>query len=143
MISYLEEIEQELYDSNILVDSQPLRNFDAIVVKVNNLKGIYINSDKEFNTRDKAYLLGHEKAHIDSSSFYGFGSSRKTINRKEYRATCKHVLSQSRLNPREIKKDLQDGLQVYDIADKYDVSEMLVQDAIRVFKSKYWDKEND
>lgn len=140
-MTYLEKIEQKLQDERVLVLKEDLteRSFDAVTIKTNNITGIILD-DREYKPLEYGYILGHEKAHIDTDSFYKFSSTSKRRRSCEYKA-MKHQVLEAGLNPEDIKKDLENGLQAWEIADKYNVYEQLIIDAIEVFKVKYWNKE--
>ena len=139
-MTYQEKIEQQLYDNNIQVLRENLNKFDALTIKTGQATGIFLNSNFDYNKDTQAYLLGHEMAHVLTSSFYTFSNYTKRHRNAERKAMSKQVFDAG-LNPDKIKKDLQDGMQVWEIAYKYDLPEQLIYDAIDIFKCKYWDKE--
>lgn len=137
-MTYEEKIEQALQDSKVLIFKENLSNIDAITIKAAGVTGVFLK-DKEYEPIERGYLLGHEKAHIDTNSFYTFSSSSKHRQNCEFKS-MKHQVLDAGLAPNEIKKDLEQGLQAWEIADKYNVYEQLILDAIEVFKVKYWNK---
>lgn len=139
-MTYEEKIEQQLYDNKIQVYNANLNKFDALTIKTGQATGIFLNSNVDYEPSERAYLLGHEMAHVFTSSFYTFSNYQKRHKRVERKAMSKQVFDAG-LNPDKIKKDLQDGMQVWEIAGKYDLPEQLIYDAIDIFKCKYWDKE--
>lgn len=137
-MTYEEKIEQALHDDKVLIFKENLNSIDAITIRVAGTTGVFLK-DKEYAPLERGYLLGHEKAHIDTNSFYKFSSSSKHRKNCELKS-MKHQVLEAGLDPEQIKKDLEQGLQAYEIADKYNVYEQLILDAIEVFKVKYWNK---
>ena len=69
-MTYEEKIEQQLYDNNIQVLRENLNKFDALTIKTGQATGIFLNSNMDYDKDTQAYLLGHEMAHVLTSSFY-------------------------------------------------------------------------
>lgn len=103
-MTYLEKIEQKLQDDNVLVFKEDLteRSFDAVTIKTNNITGIILDN-REYKPLEYGYILGHEKAHIDTDTFYKFSSTSKRRRSCEYKA-MKHQVLEAGLNPEDIKK---------------------------------------
>lgn len=138
-LTKLEELEQELYDKGIQVLEEPITpNIDAVAIKCDNRYGIFLNAALELDSSKKEYLLCHELAHIETSSFYNFNNYKRTRKSKEMKAIKEHLRHYPEITPEQLKKHLENGLQVWDLAEIFNCDEDLIKDAIYYYTHKVW-----
>lgn len=130
----LEALEQYLYDNNISYFEKDLSDasFKSIIIKVFEKIGIFVN--KDLLTLDKIHFIRHELAHYNTSSFYGFNTSNKRINKQETKAInymCKNYLPLD-----QIKELFCKEYETYEIAEILNISELSVNDAIKYMYRK-------
>lgn len=122
----------EIADTNkISVYHYPLHPVKSISIP--NFIGIDV--DSLHTTIEEKELLAHELGHHIRNAFYKIHSPIETKRRMEERATRWAVLT---LVPaEELKKALHEGCtQIYQLAERFDVSDEFMIEAIRIHKLK-------
>lgn len=94
---------------------------------------IFFNKQMLKTSAEERVAKEHELAHIETGSLYCLGSSLQTRKRREYKAD-KHMI-QKVLPIKELKKALAQGLERWEIAEEYDVTEELVKRACQIYKN--------
>lgn len=131
MLTRLEKIEQELYESDIKVIYQELDSFDALTLKIDNTLILLDNS--RFKTEQEKYIiLSHEKVHAENPiTLYNFETS---LNKRKYRETkVNRQLYKELLPMNEFKALLEQEYNLNDIADMLDLPNDFVQEAYNYY----------
>ncbi len=118
-------------EENIKIDFFPMKKVKALSIP----RSIAINPNKINTNRELKEALAHELGHHMRNAFYTIHSSLETKKRQEERATRWAV--QTLVLAEEIKKAFKKGyVELWQLADYFDVSEEFMADAIRVHRLK-------
>ena len=118
-------------EENIKIDFFPMKRLKALAIP----HSIAINPNKIKTNRELKEALAHELGHHKRNAFYTIHSSLETRERQEERATRWAV--DALVPAEEIKKALKKGyVELWPLADYFDVSEEFMADAIRVHRLK-------
>lgn len=129
-----EELEQELFDSDIALSEYPLESINAFCLKYNNKDHICINKNKNFSNSDKYWIVEHEYSHIRTNSFYTVENSRLSIKRRELKANDDMV---TRLNlVASVINKLKQGLEKWEVADELNIPEGIIDYCLSYAKRK-------
>lgn len=138
LMTKLELLDQEIYDKGISVI-----NINTTTVKAASMRNS-IDSQKEnyaifFNPKlittriEERIIKEHELAHIETGSLYNLNTSTRARQRREYIADKQMI---KRMLPIEkFKKALFQGLEVWEIAEEFEVTEEVVNKAFKIYKN--------
>lgn len=117
---------------NIAVINHRMEN-KAIICEINKEYYIGLNYSKLDNSREEKEILAEELGHYKTNSLYNINSDEETVRKKEYRA---RKWAFSTLVPASalLKLEEEGCKYSYEIAEKLDLSEELVNTAYNYYK---------
>ncbi|MFV0399089.1 MAG: ImmA/IrrE family metallo-endopeptidase [Oscillospiraceae bacterium] len=121
--------------SEVTVDCFDMNDIGALSCRNNDGYFIAIDPFKLDSTREEKVRLAHELGHCATDSFYNKESIADVRSRHEYRADRWAV---EQLIPwEEMKEALDNGIiDVWELADHFDVTEEFIDTAIMVYKRR-------
>lgn len=135
----LEEIDQKLYDRGITIHNVELATTKAASMRQDSIDNedpgyaIFFNKKMMSCSAEERVAKEHELAHLETGSLYSLDTSLLARKRREYKAD-KHMI-QKIMPIQELKKALTQGLERWEIAEEFDVTEELVKRACQIYKN--------
>lgn len=128
-----------LYDiaskENIDIDNYNWSNSKARIFEIDNRYSIALNSNKIDNSVEEKEVLAEELGHYYTNSLYYLNSDKTIKNKCEYRAM---KWAYSVLIPlQKLKEKIAQGLDLYDLADYFNVDYKYMNDCINFYTEKY------
>ncbi len=115
----------------IVVLSFPLPNSESISLEIGNNCYIGID-DRQFNTsKEERVHMAHELGHCVTGSFYNEYSP--VDNRGKCEATADRWAVKKLINKDELKKQLKCGMEVWDLAEYFNVTEDFIRKAYHLY----------
>ncbi|MGL5511611.1 MAG: hypothetical protein ACRDBM_00020 [Sporomusa sp.] len=130
----LDEIGQS--DDIIFLDTMS-ETTPAQSMRIENDSGIFFNETAFDTTAERFVALAHEKGHCDTASFYSVGTPPMTKEWCEGRAWRRTILDQlpyEKLLAAFDKCKSDDGVNLYEVAERLDVTQEFVEKAIDLCK---------
>ena len=128
-----------LYDiaskENIDIDNYKWSNAKARIFEIDNNYSIALNVDKINNSIEEKEILAEELGHYYCNALYYLNSSKTQRDKCEYRAMkwAYNVL----VPLHKLKEKIAQGLNLYDLADYFNVDCKYMNDCINFYTEKY------
>lgn len=129
LYNYAEEID-------VNIDTFKLHDVKSLAIRLEDYNAIAIDENKFDDSADLKTSLAHELGHYATSSFYNVDNHLDVRSKHEYRAD---KWAMERLLPKdEMEEALECGIvEVWEIAEYFEVTEDLVKKAMWVYFDKY------
>ena len=131
----LEKLYDISYNENIDVYNYKWKDKKARIIKQDNMHYIGIDYSKVNNNKEEKEIVAEELGHYYCNSLYPMDASELQIRKCELRAL---KWAYSILIPyNKLKEKIQQGLNVYELADEFDVNVKYMINCIDFYVGKY------
>lgn len=130
---------QELYDlaeaHDVGVYYYDLGEGKAVTVAQGDFAAIALNPEAIGSVQEETECLCHELGHLETGTLHPCGADEGTILRGEYKCACWVV--RQLVPPEELLAAIRQGCtEVWELAERFSVSEGCMLDAIKVYRNK-------
>lgn len=120
--------------NNIEIDCFHMRSGEALSISINGSCAIAIDPQKIKSTADETVKIAHELGHCQYGGFYCMDSSLDMREQHEYKANAWAV---KKMIPwGKLKKAVVSGMQLWELADYFDVTEPFMKWAIEYYTER-------
>lgn len=132
-LTTLEKLENELHENNVdIFYDEPLSFGNGALIKLETKTGIFVRDGLTGN--EKRAVILHEQAHLETDSLYTFDTSRLAVKRRETKAN--DYVVKNNIDSEQLKKSLIKGLEMWEIAEEFQVDIETIEHAIKYYKRK-------
>ena len=129
----LEKIQSKILDDGINIYESHNEVIKVAAVEFDNKKAIFFDESKFDNSSEMHVALAHEYHHFKTHTLYNFLTDDTTKRKCEYRANKSMI--QDIIPIKEFRKALLLGLERYELAEEFDVTEDTIDLAYMIYKN--------
>lgn len=117
-----------------VINNFPLHRIKSLTIYDDCSIGIAIKQG--LSAQEERVVLAHELGHYYTGTYYQIFSPFELISRYEYRADA--CMLPELIPPDELVSCLEDGLELWELAEEFDVPEQTIERVIDIYRRKGW-----